>query len=241
VAESEVSSVPEVEALLDVREVWVERGGQAVVRGVSLRVKAGTAHALLGPSGAGKSSLFGAIAGEWNVRSGAVCWLGEPMEHLAMWERARKGVGYLPQGTSVLFDLTVIDNLRTFQRWARGTLDVKSVASLTKIDHRLQVRASELSGGERRRLEIARALLAQPKLLVCDEPFSGVDPQGRAEVGELLRSCVEQGIAVLVSDHHVHDALRLADYGHLLVDGQVVESGEARAFSEKASVIAIYL
>lgn len=211
------------------------------MRGVSLRVRAGSVVALLGPSGAGKSTLLGAVAGEWPLLGGRVVLGGREVSRLPSWERSRLGLGYLPQGPSVLFDLTVRDNLRSFRKLARSDLDELELARTYGLEPRLEVKAAHLSGGERRRLELVRALFGRPKVLLCDEPFAGVDPAGVSGLAERLRERADGGLALVVSDHHAAEALRIADEAHLLADGALVVSEEPSRFLEHPAVTQRYV
>ncbi len=203
-------------------EVEVVRDGRTLLRGVSLEVGGGAVTAVLGPSGAGKTSLFRVLVGEERPDRGVVRWDGHDVTRWPLWRRARAGLGYLPQGPSVLFDLTVEQNLATFAALVGERADVaRQIASRVELDGRLGVRAGALSGGERRRLELARALLAKPSLLVVDEPFAGVDPAGARRIGELLRALADAGTSILLSDHHVDEALAISDRVLLLIDGAI--------------------
>src|SRR5690348_2409638 len=165
---------------LAARDVMVALAGTEVVRGVTLSLEEGEVVGVLGPSGAGKTTLFRAMVGEVALVSGRIELDGNDVSREPLWQRVRRGLGYVPQTPSVLWDLTVEQNLETFERLARVTprIGAREWAGRVELGERLGVRAGELSGGERRRLELARALLGQPKVLVCDEPFAGIDPAG---------------------------------------------------------------
>jgi lipopolysaccharide export system ATP-binding protein len=153
-------------------------------------------------------------------------------------------VGYVPQSPSVLWDLTVAGNLTTFQRVVGRPGEPASVAAAAEevdLGPRLDVRAGDLSAGERRRLEFARAITRTPRVLVCDEPFAGVDPAGAARLGELLAMLAGKGVAVLLADHHVAEALRVCTRCVLLLDGAVAASGEPSSFREHPIVQGRYL
>ena len=167
---------------------------------------------------------------------------GRDVSSWPLWRRARAGVGYVPQGPSVLWDLTVAGNLDAYRMvagLARG--DILPAATRVGLENRLDVRAVHLSAGERRRLEVARALTRSPRLVLCDEPFAGVDPAGVRKVGDLLQSLAEGGAAVLLADHHVHEALRICSRALLLLDGAVAASALATEFSDLPLVRARYL
>ena len=209
----------------------VARGGKDVLRGVDLEARAGEVLGVLGPSGAGKSTLFRALVGEDPPDEGAIWIAGEDVTRWPLWRRARAGVGYVPQGPSVLWDLTVRQNLDAFRLITRsGPQDAAVAAARVGLELRLDVRAGELSSGERRRLELARAVTRPPRVLVCDEPFAGVDPVGAERLGDLLQGLAREGTAVILADHHVAEALRVCSHATLLLDGCVAVSAPAAEF-----------
>jgi lipopolysaccharide export system ATP-binding protein len=237
--------------MLEARDVRVVRGERTILRGVSIEANAGEVLGVLGPSGAGKSTLFRAIVGELafegSIRLGA-----QDMSRWPLWARAREGVGYVPQTPSVLWDLSVEENLRVYHRivyggaWPRrrSTGEDAAIARLAQrmdLAQHMDVRAGALSGGERRRLELARALTRPPRVLVCDEPFSGVDPQHATRIADHLRDLAEGGVAVLLADHHVAEALRICTRAILLLDGEVAADAEPTAFREHPLVVGRYL
>lgn len=234
------------------------RGGKAILRGVELDASAGEVVGVLGPSGAGKSTLFRVLVGELPPDEGRVL-LGQPevppqegrlpeghtksdVTRWPLWQRARAGVGYVPQGPSVLWDLTVRENLVAYRRIARlPPGDPHAEAARVGLETRLDVRAGELSGGERRRLELSRAITRSPRVLVCDEPFAGVDPAGAAHLGSLLSELAKAGAAVLLADHHVAEALRVCTRAVLLLDGAIAASAPAASFPDDPLVRGRYL
>jgi lipopolysaccharide export system ATP-binding protein len=228
---------------LAARDVVVALAGTEVVRGVTLALADGEVVGVLGPSGAGKTTLFRAMVGEVALASGGIELDGNDVSREPLWQRVRRGLGYVPQTPSVLWDLTVEQNLATFERLARVTprIGAREWAGRVELGERLGVRAGELSGGERRRLELARALLGQPKVLVCDEPVAGIDPAGAERMGDLLRNLAREGTSVVLADHHVAEALRVCDRAVLLVDGRIEASGAPEAFQEHPLVRRRYL
>lgn len=221
------------DALLRADAIETRRHGAPILRGVSLTIEPSRVVALLGPSGAGKTSFFRVVVGEELPHAGRVFFDGADVTSEPLWRRARRGLGYLPQGPSVLFDLSVRQNLVTYARLVgRPEREVLALAAKVELDQRLEVRAGDLSGGERRRLEIARALSARPRVLVCDEPFSGVDPQGAERIASMLHALARQdGVAVVLADHHVVESLAIADEVMLLVDGVVETRGTPKEFA----------
>ncbi len=205
-------------------------GQRAVVNGVDLRVDAGEVVGLLGRNGAGKTTTFYMIVGLVPVTRGRVLINGVDATRLRMHRRARLGVGYLPQEASVFRQLTVEENIlaivetlgvprRERAARVRRHLDDLGLAPLAKQ------KAYTLSGGERRRLEIARALVTTPKFLLMDEPFSGVDPISVADVQRIVLQLKERGIGVLITDHNVRETLNIVDRGYIIHEGRVIAEG----------------
>jgi len=223
--------------------IGVVRGGKLLLRDVDVSLHAGEVLGVLGPSGAGKSTLFRALVGEIRPDSGRVLLFGDDVTHAPLWVRARAGVAYVPQTPSVLLDLSVRENLETFQRVALGEVrDVEAAAKRVDLGEKLAVRAGSLSAGERRRLEIARAITRPPKALVCDEPFAGVDPRGASHLGDLLRALAkEDDVAVVLADHHVAEALRVCDTASLILDGAIAVTADPGAFRAHELVRGRYL
>jgi lipopolysaccharide export system ATP-binding protein len=215
--------------------ISVDLGGAPVLRAVTISAVAGEVLGIFGPSGAGKSTFFRALAGEQPLRAGRVLLDGHDVTSLPLWARARRGLGYLPQTPSVLWDLTVAENLAVFRKVAPRApgpgLDPATLAAELGLEARLDVRAGSLSGGERRRLELARALSASPRVLLCDEPFAAIDPLGAARVAARLRAFAAAGAAVIIADHHVAEALGLCHRAALLIEGEIALVAEPAAFS----------
>jgi lipopolysaccharide export system ATP-binding protein len=227
---------------LAARGLRVVRGGKVILRGLDLEARAGEVLGVLGPSGAGKSTLFQALVGESLPDEGGVWLDGEDVTSWPLWRRARAGIGYVPQGPSVLWDLTVRGNLEAYRRIARvPPEDARTTAARVGLETRLDVRAGDLSGGERRRLELSRALTRPPRVLVCDEPFAGVDPAGAGHLGQLLRQLADTGATVLLADHHVDEALRVCSRAVLLLDGEVAAAAPSAEFRDHPLVRGRYL
>lgn len=255
--------------VLVARDVRVSHGDRAILRGISLEAYAGEVIGVLGPSGAGKSTFFRALVGEIPAAQGSVHLLGDDVGRLPLWARARRGLAYLPQTPSVLWDLSVRENLKTYRSVVRERSFSETIASLVSgranrknsadspedddavirdlaarvaLDDRMEVRAGELSGGERRRLELARALTRSPTVLICDEPFAGVDPRQATRLADMLATLAkEERVAVLLADHHVAEALRVCTRAMLLLDGEVAVEDEPEAFREHPLVVGRYL
>lgn len=217
--------------VLSLREVNVKRGGIEILRGVSLTASSGEIVGIFGPSGAGKSTLFQAIFGEIPSQ-GNISLNGRDLRGLPLWKRARAGLGYIPQGPSVLFDLSVRENIATFAKLSRQPADPAEWAARVGLVPRLDVVASALSGGERRRLELARALLLRPSVLLCDEPFSGLNPAAISAISTLLMESARSGVCVLITDHHLPEVLVLAHRALLLLDGRIEVEEDAQQFAE---------
>ncbi|HVU01901.1 MAG TPA: ATP-binding cassette domain-containing protein [Polyangiaceae bacterium] len=230
------------EAVLAGTALTVSVRGHELLRDVDVAVRPGAVVGVLGPSGAGKTTLFRTLVGEWVPSAGKVTLRGVDVTRLPLFRRARLGIGYVPQAPSVLMDLTVADNVRTFERAAgvRPT-NPRDRAATVELEGRLDVRARDLSGGERRRLELLRGLLGDPVVLVCDEPFAASDPIHLALLSRLIRGHADRGNAVLLADHRLSEALSICDEALLLVDGRVAHVGPASAFAEHPAVKARYL
>jgi len=208
--------------------------GQAVaVKNVSLDLRAGEIVGLLGPNGAGKTTSFYMMVGLIPATSGNVFIDGVDVTAMPMWKRAKNGIGYLPQESSIFRKLSVWDNVmavvETLNLPAREA-QARTAQQLTDLGLERLARqpAYTLSGGERRRLEIARALATNPRFLLMDEPFSGVDPISVAEVQSIIRRLKEKGIGVLITDHNVRETLSIVDRAYLIHQGQVLVSGTAQ-------------
>jgi lipopolysaccharide export system ATP-binding protein len=240
--------------LLEVRGLVKYYGRRKVVDGVCFEVNAGEVVGLLGPNGAGKTTSFRMATGQITPNDGAVYFNGEDVTRLPMYKRARLGMGYLSQETSVFRKLNVEQNIlaileampahRTLgrkltrtERWARTReiLEQFGLSALRKNN------AGRLSGGERRRLEIARCLVCDPLLILLDEPFTGIDPITIADIRQIVRRLRDQGIGILVTDHNVRETLKITDRSYLIKDGQVRTQGTPQQIVHDPIAISDYL
>jgi lipopolysaccharide export system ATP-binding protein len=233
---------PAAKAALSAEGLRVRLGGSEILHGVDIEVAEGWIVGVLGPSGSGKTTLFRALSGELPLREGRVHLAGKDVTRLPLWARARAGLGYVPQTPSVLWDLSVAENIRTFASLCRtDPAQIGRITAELELESRLTLRASALSGGERRRLELLRALVASPTVLILDEPLSGLDPGLASRVCGILRARAEAGLAILLSDHRVREALAVCDHALLLADGRVELEADPREFADHPAVVRRYL
>lgn len=222
---------------LDATDLDSGWGREPILRGLSLRIGPGDRVAILGPNGAGKTTLFDTLSGRLRPRMGSVLLGGKDVTRLPLHRRARLGLGYVPQEPSVFGDLTVRDNLRAAlqspaaRRVVTADDDLDRGLSAFRLAEIANRRAGVLSGGERRRVEVLRALLCRPTVLLLDEPFAGLDPRGRTALASGL-SALPAKTALVVTDHAADDVLELCDRVVLLIDGGVVFDGPRADFDE---------
>jgi len=217
-----------------------------VVRGVSLSVRRGEVVGLLGPNGAGKTTCFYMITGLVPVDYGRILIDGHDVTRLPMYQRARLGVGYLPQEASIFRGLSVEDNLRAVAELvekdkARQDALIDDLLTEFKIAHLRAAPAVALSGGERRRVEIARALAASPAFMLLDEPFAGIDPLAIADIRDLVSHLKGRGLGVLITDHNVRETLDIIDRAYIIHEGQVLVEGAPDAIVGDEDVRRVYL
>ena len=222
--------VAESVARIETRDLVREYGKRRVVDKVAIHVDAGEIVGLLGPNGAGKTTTFYMVVGLIPVTSGSVFLDDEELTAVPMYRRARRGIGYLPQEPSVFRKMTVEQNIRAVAEtmpMSRSERDACVAGHLEELGlaHLAGQKAYTLSGGERRRLEISRALVTNPKFLLMDEPFSGVDPISVSEVQKIIVQLKARGIGVLITDHNVRETLRIVDRAYLLHEGRVLCEG----------------
>jgi lipopolysaccharide export system ATP-binding protein len=221
-------------------------GSRVVVKDVSLEVSSGEVVGLLGPNGAGKTTCFYMIVGLIAVDGGAIDLDGREISHSAMHRRARMGLSYLPQEASVFRKLTVEENIRAVLELQQvSEADTESrLAELLRdlsIAHLRQSTALSLSGGERRRVEIARALATRPSFILLDEPFAGVDPISVLDIQKIIRFLKDRGIGVLITDHNVRETLGICDRAYIINDGLVLASGKPDEIVYNENVRRVYL
>jgi lipopolysaccharide export system ATP-binding protein len=221
-------------------------GNRVVVNGVDLEVHAGEVVGLLGPNGAGKTTTFYMVVGLCRPDTGQVLIGDENITNLPMYLRARMGISYLPQEPSVFRRLTVRQNLqavletRDFSADERDSLMDRLLSEL-KIAHLAHVRGYALSGGERRRVEIARSLATDPDFILLDEPFAGIDPIAVLDIQNIIGELKMRGIGILISDHNVRETLGVCDRAYILNEGQVLEQGDPKKIAESRLAREIYL
>jgi len=231
---------------LTVHDLSKQYRRREVVRGVSLGIGPGEVVGLLGPNGAGKTTIFYMIVGLISPDRGEVTLDGQKITRLPMHRRARMGLGYLPQEPSVFRKLTVRQNILAFleetplspgEREERLTLLMREM----RISHVAETAGLSLSGGERRRVEIARALVMSPSFLLLDEPFAGIDPISVSDLQQIILGLKARGIGVIITDHNVRDTLKVCDRAYIISEGEILLSGNPEEIAASARVREIYL
>lgn len=219
---------------------------RTVVNNVSIEVKQGECVGLLGPNGAGKTTSFYMTVGLVKPDEGRVMLDGEDITPLPMYKRAQKGLGYLPQEASIFRTLSVEDNIKSVLEMTK----LSKAEQLAKLEELLdefglnRVRTSMgnvLSGGERRRCEIARALAVNPKFVLLDEPFAGIDPIAVEDIQQIVAKLKHKNIGILITDHNVHETLSIVDRAYLLFEGKILKAGTARELADDEMVRKVYL
>jgi lipopolysaccharide export system ATP-binding protein len=240
------------ESCLEARHLQKSYGSRKVVHDVSIAVKKGEVVGLLGPNGAGKTTSFYMIVGLVRSDGGSITIDGQPVAHLPIHRRSRLGLSYLPQEASIFRKLNVEDNVRAvleLQRDAAGhpLKEAEIEARLTsllkelRVDHLRASPSVALSGGERRRVEIARALATNPRFILLDEPFAGIDPIAVIEIQRIIGFLKNRGMGVLITDHNVRETLGICDHACIISDGRVLAQGTPREIIENADVRRVYL
>ncbi len=234
------------QTLLRVEGLVKSYKGRRVVDGVSFSVEPGEIVGLLGPNGAGKTTSFRMTVGIVAADAGTVTLLGNECASMPMYKRARLGMGYLPQETSVFRQMSVRDNLLAvleampYPR-AKRMQEMERLLNELELTHLSSNRADTLSGGERRRLELARSLATKPSILLLDEPFAGVDPINVEEIQRLIQQLRDQGIGMLITDHNVRETLASTDRAYIIHQGQILREGSADDLVQDERVREVYL
>ena len=241
---------------LQARGLQKSYGSRKVVKNVSLDVQKGEVVGLLGPNGAGKTTSFYMIVGLVRADAGQISIDGEAVEHMPIHRRARMGLSYLPQEASIFRKLTVQENVRAVLELqeepdARGRMAplprerieqrLSELLAELRVDHLRDSPALALSGGERRRVEIARALATQPRFILLDEPFAGIDPIAVIEIQRIIGFLKARGIGVLITDHNVRETLGICDHAFIISDGRVLAQGTPSEIVDNAEVRRVYL
>ena len=221
-------------------------GERRVVNDVSINVEQGTVVGLLGPNGAGKTTTFYMIVGIEKPDSGEVLIDGREITHMPMHERALAGIGYLPQEASIFRKLTVEDNIMAILEATELSADkrkekMNSLIAEFHVEHIRKRKGSELSGGERRRVEIARALATDPSFILLDEPFAGIDPIAVADIQAMIAHLAQRGIGVLITDHNVRETLSIVDKAYILNNGEILISGDSDTIANDEQARKFYL
>lgn len=233
-------------SVLSIRNLRKSYEGHPVVKDVSLEIGPGEIVGLLGPNGAGKTTTFYMIVGIESPDEGSIFWNNIDISSLPMHKRAQLGIAYLPQESSIFRGLTVRENimaiaeLLAIQLSEQKLITDKLIESfrLSKVQN---VLGRQLSGGERRRCELARALVSNPKVMLLDEPFAGIDPKSIDEIHELIYDLKARGIGVLITDHNVRETLQIAERAYILVDGVIFRSGTPREIAADPDIKKVYL
>jgi len=237
---------------LEARHLKKAYGSRKVVHDVSMKVSKGEVVGLLGPNGAGKTTSFYMIVGLVRADGGQILIDGEDVTRMPIHKRARMGLSYLPQEASIFRKLTVADNVRAIlelhtddhgRSLSRGDIEKRLDALLLdlRVDHLRDSPAVALSGGERRRVEIARALATDPRFILLDEPFAGIDPIAVIEIQRIIAFLKQRGIGVLITDHNVRETLGICDHAFIISDGHVLAQGTPEEIVANADVRRVYL
>ncbi len=240
------ASAPSRAGFLAAHSVEKSFGSRKVVRGVSIYVRRGEAVGLLGPNGAGKTTVFYMITGLIKADSGRIELDGHDVTQLPMYQRARLGIGYLPQEASIFRGLTVEQNIRAVLEVIEPSrkkreMELDSLLDEFNITRLRKSPSIALSGGERRRVEIARALATRPNYMLLDEPFAGIDPIAVGDIQELVRHLTNRGIGVLITDHNVRETLGLTDRAYIVYAGEVLTEGHPEDIVNDQDVRRLYL
>ena len=241
-----MESIKKTENNLSSSALFKSYSHRTVVNNVSIEIKSGEIVGLLGPNGAGKTTVFSMISGLVQPDSGDILLNGRTITDMPIYERARFGLGYLPQESSIFRRMTVAQNVMSVLELMPYTKEerkkyLKSLLNELKITAISDSKGFSLSGGERRRVEIARSLAMSPSFLLMDEPFSGIEPIIVSEIQSMVRGLTRFGIGVLITDHNVREALSIADRAYILHEGQIIESGNPNKLIDSKKARTAYL
>lgn len=233
-------------SILEAKQIVKRYKRRTVVDGICLKVQTGSVVGLLGPNGAGKTTTFYSIAGFIKPEQGQILLDDEDITHLPIHKRARKGLSYLAQDSSVFKKLTVRENVQIVLETlglAKTEVESRTVVLMDelKISHLADNLGFTLSGGERRRVEIMRALATKPRFILLDEPFAGIDPLSIIDLQKIIRDLRDQGLGVLISDHNVRETLSVCDYAYIVNDGTILAHGTAAEIISSDSARKMYL
>jgi lipopolysaccharide export system ATP-binding protein len=233
--------------LLETKQLTKSYKGRTVVNGVNIQISRGEIVGLLGPNGAGKTTSFYMVVGVIRPESGKIFFRGEDITNLPMFERARLGIGYLSQEPSIFRKLTVEENIlilwQLMPEVRRDEYEKKLVDILDElgVTHLRKQKAYTLSGGEQRRVEIARALATNPSFILLDEPFTGIDPKTVADLQQIIRHLKDKGIGVLITDHNVRETLEITDRSYIVHKGEIMVAGKSHEVAGSEAAKKFYL
>ncbi|MAJ24294.1 MAG: LPS export ABC transporter ATP-binding protein [Rickettsiales bacterium] len=231
---------------LSVKKLGKMFKNRPILRDISIKVKKGEIVGLLGPNGAGKTTCFYIIMGLLSADYGSIYLNGTEITNFPVYLRAKSGLGYLPQESSIFRGMTVEQNIRSVLQVIENDRDkielmLDDLLAEFSISHLRRASAITLSGGERRRVEIARALASQPSFLLLDEPLAGIDPVSVSEVSELVSQVKEKNVGVLVTDHNVRDTLNIVERAYIIHNGEIMKSGKPKEIAQDKNVRQVYL
>lgn len=232
--------------IIETKDLVKEYSGRRVVNRVSITVEQGSVVGLLGPNGAGKTTTFYMIVGIERPDEGVVTLDGDDISSLAMYERARAGIGYLPQEASIFRKMTVEENILAILETTVLTEEervnkMNSLIEEFRIEHIRKSKGTELSGGERRRVEIARALATDPAFILLDEPFAGIDPIAVSDIQGMIAHLAKRGIGILITDHNVRETLSIVDKAYILANGEILIHGDSENIANDPAARKYYL
>lgn len=232
--------------IIETKDLVKEYSGRRVVNRVSITVEQGSVVGLLGPNGAGKTTTFYMIVGIERPDEGVVTLDGDDISSLAMYERARAGIGYLPQEASIFRKMTVEENILAILETTVLTEEervnkMNSLIEEFRIEHIRKSKGTELSGGERRRVEIARALATDPAFILLDEPFAGIDPIAVSDIQGMIAHLAKRGIGILITDHNVRETLSIVDKAYILANGEILIHGDSETIANDQTARKYYL